>query len=262
MVAIKRKLWAILAIGAIIAIAMNAIAGEKMQGKEKIEAKLSDGNLLIMKNGKIIKNISLDNIALLSKEELKFVTRGEYIVIKGEGDETIDVTLSGKPLLKINISVIKKGINIDLDVPTKEEIEEEKRKYELAVEKAIEIIKNQKEIPIEDAKGKIKGEEIDLWFKSNGSTYHAIINLENEQITLFEKIEEKAEEKEDELLDEMIKIALKNQTIRRLIDGSKYMIYYEGIEGSLGILTLKVLTGEYRIVVDLANKTVKSIETK
>jgi len=261
MVAIKRKLWAILAIGATIAIAINAIAGEKMQGKEKIEAKLSDGNLLIMKNGKIIKNISLDNIALLSKEELKFVTRGEYIVIKGEGNETIDVTLSGKPLLKINISVIKKGINIDLDVPTKEEIEEEKRKYELAVEKAIEVIKNQKEIPIEDAKGKIEGEGIDLWFESNGSTYHAIINLENERITLFEKIEEKAEEKEDGL-DEMVKIALRNQTIQGLINGSKYMIYYEGIEGSLGILTLKVLTGEYRIVVDLANKTVKSIETK
>ena len=183
-----------LAIGLVlIGIGTVAGAGRVFQGEpENIEVHSADGSLLIFRQHKMIDNISMPN----------FPEAHGSVFIRGEGGESADVGIH-PPAIRGRISMIKPisgGARIDLDIPTLEEIEQMQEESQKAVDEAIGIIENQKEISMERVRARTvrspenleKIDEVELWIThvENGEMtfVHAVVDWDSKEITSFENV--------------------------------------------------------------------------
>jgi hypothetical protein len=269
-----RKRAAILVIGvALIALGIGTVAGAVgvFQGKpEKIEARSTDGNLLIFRQGRLIDNVLVQALPQ---------TPG-IVFIRGRGGEGAAVGMPPLvPNVRITANPIPGGVRINLHIPTSDEIARMENEDQEAVETAIGIVENQKGISVEEVRAHVmlspeNMETIDnvvLWitYAENGNmTFsHTIVNWDSKEITLFENINEAGIVSLPsevtmgmQKLNEMRSIAIQDNRIKEITGGQNYIILPGQVMENEGVLILRIEPISYRVVVDLENNLVKSIE--
>jgi hypothetical protein len=269
-----RKRAAILVIGvALIALGIGTVAGAVgvFQGKpEKIEARSTDGNLLIFRQGRLVDNVLVQALPQ---------TPG-IVFIRGRGGEGAAVGMPPLvPNVRITANPIPGGVRINLHIPTSDEIARMENEDQEAVETAIGIVENQKGISVEEVRAHVmlspeNMETIDnvvLWitYAENGNmTFsHTIVNWDSKEITLFENINEAGIVSLPsevtmgmQKLNEMRSIAIQDNRIKEITGGQNYIILPGQVMENEGVLILRIEPISYRVVVDLENNLVKSIE--
>jgi hypothetical protein len=269
-----RKRAAILVIGvALIALGIGTVAGAVgvFQGKpEKIEARSTDGNLLIFRQGRLIDNVLVQALPQ---------TPG-IVFIRGRGGEGAAVGMPPLvPNVRITANPIPGGVRINLHIPTSDEIARMENEDQEAVETAIGIVENQKGISVEEVRAHVMlspedMETIDnvvLWitYAENGNmTFsYTIVNWDSKEITLFENINEAGMVSLPsevtmgmQKLNEMRSIAIQDNRIKEITGGQNYIILPGQVIENEGVLILRIEPISYRVVVDLENNLVKSIE--
>jgi hypothetical protein len=269
-----KKRAVMLVIGVVSAVAVIGTVGRAagwFQGEpEKLEVSSTDGSLLLFRQGKLIDNISIPEFPK---------TRG-ITFVRGRGGEGAAV---GMPPLVPNVGMTVKtipgGVRINLDIPTLEEIEQMENEDRKAVEEAIGIIENQKGISIEEARAHVmrspedveKIDNVELWLsyvENEKMTFsRAVVNWDSKEITSFENINQSGivplppdVTMGMEKLNEMRSIALQDNRIENITGGQRYIILPGSVTESEGELIFRMETNSYRVIVDLENKQVKSIE--
>jgi hypothetical protein len=272
--AIMQKRAIMLVIGLVSAVAIGgtvARAAGWFQGKpEKLEVRSADGSLLLFRQGKLIDNISIPEFPK---------TRG-ITFVRGRGGEGAAV---GMPPLVPNVGMmvktIPRGIRINLDIPTLEEIEQMENEDRKAVEKAIGVIENQKGISIEEVRAHVmrspenmeKIDNVELWItyaENEKMTFsRAIVNWDSKEITSFENTNGLGAVSlppevmmNMEKLDEMRSIAMQDNRIKEITGGQNYIILPGLVTENEGELIFRMEPISYRVVVDLENKRIKSVE--
>jgi hypothetical protein len=263
----------LLATGLVLAgIGAVAGVGGVFQGEpENIEVHSADGRLLIFRQHTMIDNVPMPN----------FPETHDSVFITGEDGESAAVGIP-PPVLRGRISMVKPisgGARIDLDIPTSEEIEQMREESQKAVDEAIRIIENQKGISVERVRACVvrsseelgKIDEVELWITSvenEGITVvHAIVDWDTKKITLFENISEHGmiplppETTMDmEKLEEARQIAMHDNRVKEITEGQRYTILPGTMTEKEGELILGIESASYRIIVDLENSRVKSVE--
>jgi len=200
--------------------------------------------------------------------------------VRGRGGEGVAV---GMPPLVPNVGMtvrkIPGGIRINLDVPTLEAVEQMENEDQEAVEAAIGIIENQKGISITEIRAHVmrspenmeKIDSVELWisYVENEKTNfaHAVVNWDSKEITSFENINESGIVSLPpeitmgmDKLNEMRSIALQDNRIENITGGQRYIILPGSVTQSEGELIFRMEPISYRVVVDLENKLIKSVE--
>ncbi len=263
----------LLVTGAALAV-MGTVAGADgaFQGTpEKLEVEPADGSLLIFRQGKMIDNISIPGFP-----EMRGIA-----FIRGERGESGTVGIHSPALgMRVNMAKpISGGVRIDLDIPTQEEIEQMRDESQKAVDEAIEIIENQKEISVEKARARVmrspeepeKIDKMELWItyvENEEMTFaRAIVDWDSKEITSFENVSEfgiipipPEITMEMEELEEMRLIVMQDNRVEEITEGQKYIILPRIVTEKEGELILGMESACYTIIVDLENKRVKSIE--
>jgi hypothetical protein len=272
----NKKRALLLVIGmALIAIGIGSVAGAvgAFQGKpEKIEARSAGGNLLIFRQGRLVDNVIVPALPQ---------TPG-IVFIRGRDGESAAV---GMPPLVPNVGItaanpIPGGVKINLHIPTSDEIARMENEDQEALETAIGIVENQKGISVLEVRAHVmlslenteKIDNVELWitYTENGSmTFsHTIVNWDSKEITLFENINESGivtlpseVTMGMQKLNEMRSIAIQDNRIKEITGGGQNYILLPGqMTENEGVLLLRIQSISYRIVVDLENHLVKSIE--
>jgi hypothetical protein len=270
----KKMRAVMLVIGLVLtAAAIGTVAGAVgvFQGKpENIEVKSADGSLLISRQGKLIDNIPIPEYPK---------TRGTTF-IRGRGREGVAV---GMPPLVLTVGItansIPGGVRINLHVPTLEEIGQMENEDQKAVEDAIGIIENQKGISIENARAHVtrspenleKIDRVELWiaYVENENTTFARVTVDwdSKEITSFKNIDESGTFPLPpevmmgmEKLNEMRSIAIQDNRIKEITGGQNYVILPGLMAENEGELIFRMEPISYRVIVDLENKRVKSVE--
>jgi hypothetical protein len=270
----NKKRAVMLVIGVVSAVAVIGTAARAagwFQGEpEKLEVNSADGNLLLYRQGKLIDNISIPDFPK---------TRG-ITFVRGRGGEGAAVGMPPLvPNVGMTVKMIPGGVRINLDIPTLEEIEQMENQGRTAVEEAIGIIESQKGISIEEVRAHVmrnpenveKIENVELWisYVENEKTNfaHAIVNWDSKEITSFENISESGivplppeVTMGMEKLDEMRSIAIQDNRIKEITRGQNYIIFPGQVMENDGELIFRMEPISYRVVVDLENNRVKSIE--
>jgi hypothetical protein len=264
----------LLMIGAVSAGVGTAVGATGVfQGKaENIEAKSTDGSLLISARGRLIDNIPVNR----SSE-----THGT-LFMRGRGTENTKNAVVGMPPLDLRMRMATKavphGVRIDLHYPALEEVNQMREKDVDVVDEAIGIIENQTGISMENVRAHITRnpenmEEIntvELWFThtENDETIfgHAVVGWEDKEITSFENICEfghipvpTENVVSVEELQELESIAMQDDRVREITDGEWYIFLPGTVMENEGELILRVKSS-YTILVDLENNQVESVE--
>jgi hypothetical protein len=271
---VTQKRAVMLVIGVVSAVAVIGAAGRAagwFQGNpEKLEVRSADGNLLLFRQGKLIDNISIPD----------FPKTSGVTFVRGRGGEGAAVGMPPLvPNVGMTIKTIPGGVRINLDVPTLKAVEQMENEDRIAVEETIGIIENQKGISIEEVRAhvmrslenmeKIDGVELWISYVENGKTNfaHAVVNWDSKEITSFENINQSGIVSLPpevttgmEKLNEMRSIALHDNRIVNITGGQRYIILPGSVTESEGELIFRMETSSYRVIVDLENKQVKSIE--
>jgi hypothetical protein len=269
-----KKRAVMLVIGVVSVVAVIGTVGRAagwFQGEpEKLEVSSADGSLLLFRQGKLIDNISIP----------EFPKTSGITFVRGRGGEGAAV---GMPPLVPNVGMTVKtipgGVRINLDIPTLEEIEQMENEDRKAVEDAIGIIENQKGISIEEARAHVmrspenmeKIDNVELWItyaENEKMTFsRAIVNWDSKEITLFENISESGIVSLPpevtmgmQKLDEMRSIAIQDNRIKEITGGQNYIILPGLVAENEGELIFRMEPISYRVVVDLENMRVKSVE--
>jgi hypothetical protein len=255
------------------AVAIGTVAGAVgvFRGEpEKIEVRSVDGSLLISRQGRLI-----DNIPVAEYPKTRGITfiRGGY----GRGATVGMPPLT--PTVGITANPILRGVRINLDIPTLEEIGQMENEGQKAVEEAIGIIENQKGISVIEVRACVmrspenleKIDRVELWvaYIENGSTTfaRAVVDWDSKEITLFENIDESGTFPLPpevmtgmEKLNEMRSIAMQDNRIKEITEGQSYVILPGWITEDESELIFRMRPISYRVIVDLENKLVKSVE--
>ena len=272
-VMLKKKM-VMLAIGVISAAAViGTVAGAVgvFQGKpEKLEVRSVDGSLLISRQGKLIDNIPIPEYPR---------TRG-ITFIRGRGGEGAAVGMPPLvPRVGMTANSIPGGVRINLDISTLDEIEQMKNEDQKAVDEAIGIIENQKGISVNEVRAHVmrspenmeKIDSVGLWIayaENEKMTFaRAIVDWDSKEITLFENISESGivplpQEviMEMEKLNEMRSIAMQDNRIKEITEGQKFIILPGLVTENEGELIFRIWPISYKVIVDLENRQIKSVE--
>ena len=257
----------------LVAAAIGTVAGAAgvFQGEpEKLEVRSANGSLLISRQGRLIDNIP---IAEYPK------TRGITFIRGGDGRGATVGMPPLTPTVGITVNPIPGGIRINLHVPTLEEIGQMEDEDQKAVEEAIGIIENQRGISIENVRAHVmrsfenleKIDRVELWitYVENGNTTFArvIVDWDSKEITSFENINESGTFPFPsevmtgmEKLNEMRSIAMQDNRIKEITEGQSYVILLGRITENEGELIFRMRPISYRVIIDLENELVKSVE--
>jgi hypothetical protein len=272
--AVVQKRAIMLLIGLVSAVAIVGTAARAagwFQGKpEKLEVRSAGGSLLLFRQGKLIDNISIPDFPK---------TRG-ITFVRGRGGEGAAVGMTPLvPNVGMMVKTIPGGVRINLDIPTLEEIEQMENEDRKAVEEAIGIIENQKGISIEEVRAHVmrspenmeKIDNVELWItyaENEKMTFaRAIVNWDSKAITSFRNISESGIVPlppevitNMEKLGEMRSIAIQDNRINDITVGQTYIILPGLMAENEGELIFRMKPISYRVVVDLENKLIKSVE--